>query len=110
MKRLFVVSDKSVNGMFISLMKALLSGEEICFSGFKDFNKYLEDEKPDFVLINLNKPVDGGDVMGTHRYSYINSRLRVLIFNSSKIRFNLLNLVPLNLLKLKKKEKREQLV
>jgi len=94
MKKIFIIDDNFKNSFIQRAAKKITNAQEKTFIGGKEAEEFINKETPDFLLLNLQRPVNGDGVMRTLGSLDGNNRLRVTIYNLDNIKAFILNLLP----------------
>ena len=80
MMTLLVIEQKESKKIFRSFLGKFFQNSECWIYSSEELNFLIESENPDFIYVNVPKPVDGDeDMMNMLRYSDDYSRLRVTL-------------------------------
>jgi hypothetical protein len=80
MKKILLISEGDKRSLMYKLIESIFANQDIRYAPGIEVEKIINEENPDFVLIDKIKPVNGMDMMSVLRHVDGNIRLRVAIF------------------------------
>jgi hypothetical protein len=100
MKKVIVIEERNKASLLEKAVRKFFAKESFYFISPQELIRLIQSELPDFIYIDLKKPVNDEKMMSMLCQLDETARLRVTIFNTGSFRLFVFNLIPFDLVKL----------
>lgn len=100
MKKVIVIEERNKPSFLEKAVRKFFTSNSFYSISAQELIHLIQSELPDFIYIDLRKPVNEDKMMSVLCLLDERTRLRVTIFNTGSFRFFVFNLIPFDLIKL----------
>jgi hypothetical protein len=100
MKKVIFIEERNKASFLEKAVRKFFNSNSFHFVSAQELIHLVQSELPDFIFIDLRKPVNEDKMMSMLCLLDESTRLRVTIFNTGSFRFFVFNLIPFDLIKL----------